>query len=235
MLEGDGRSQGGGVPPFLRRCTAILILPCLWDGSRREGPELQPSAWRHQAATAPACRPSLRAPLAAPSPDDNTDVRRIQRWTATPPYRHGVPGPEARGFGVHQRMGCKAAAPSARAVAADVGVGHLLATRTGRRRTRRVTSITRGRGGRQGCIGTAQNRFDRRSEEEAEAVGGGYCRLQMPLKPALAVRGTVAGHRPGALERGGGGAADLPVHPRGAPLVWKHHWACTLCTLQATA
>ena len=33
-----------------------------------------------------------------------------------------------------------------------------------------------------------------------------YCRLQMPWKPALGVRGTVAGHRLGALEVGGGGA-----------------------------
>ena len=50
-----------------------------------------------------------------------------------------------------------------------------------------------------------QQRLDRRVEEVATAVGGGYCRLQMPLKPALGVRGTVAGHRLGALEGGGGG------------------------------
>ena len=43
-----------------------------------------------------------------------------------------------------------------------------------------------------------------RLEEVAKAVGGGYCRLQMPLKPALGVRGTVAGHRLGALEGVGG-------------------------------
>ena len=48
-----------------------------------------------------------------------------------------------------------------------------------------------------------QRRLGRRLEEVAKAVGGGYCRLQMPLKPALGVRGTVAGHRLGAL----------PVHP----------------------
>ena len=41
-------------------------------------------------------------------------------------------------------------------------------------------------------------------EAVAEAVGGGYCRLQMPLRLTLGVRGTVAGHRLGALERGGG-------------------------------
>ena len=38
-----------------------------------------------------------------------------------------------------------------------------------------------------------RKRFDRRLEEVAKAVGGGYCRLQMPLKLALGVRGTVAG------------------------------------------
>ena len=49
-----------------------------------------------------------------------------------------------------------------------------------------------------------QRRLDRRLEEVAKAVGGGYCRLQMPLKLALGVRETVAGHRLGALEGGGG-------------------------------
>ena len=49
-----------------------------------------------------------------------------------------------------------------------------------------------------------QRRLGRRLEEVAKAVGGGYCRLQMPLKPALGVKETVAGHRPGALEGWGG-------------------------------
>ena len=44
-----------------------------------------------------------------------------------------------------------------------------------------------------------KKRLDRRLEEGAKAVGGGYCRLRMPLKLALGVRGTVAGHRLGAL------------------------------------
>ena len=52
----------------------------------------------------------------------------------------------------------------------------------------------------------------RRLEEVAEAVAGGYCRLQMLLKPALAVRGTVAGHRQGTVE-GGGYPPPLPMHP----------------------
>ena len=49
----------------------------------------------------------------------------------------------------------------------------------------------------------------RRLQEAAKAVGGGYCRLQMPLKLALAVRGTVAGHRLGPLE------GPLPMRPWG--------------------
>ena len=55
-------------------------------------------------------------------------------------------------------------------------------------------------------------RLRRRLEEVAKAVEGGYCRLQMPLKPALAVRGTLAGHRLGALE-GGGLHPPIPKHP----------------------
>ena len=50
-----------------------------------------------------------------------------------------------------------------------------------------------------------QKRLGRRLEEVAAAVGGGYCRLQMPLSLALGVRETAAGHRLGALERVGGG------------------------------
>ena len=72
---------------------------------------------------------------------------------------------------------------------------------------------------RQGCIGREgkgpqrrpQERLDRRLEEVAEAVWGGYCRLHVPLKLALGVRGTVAGRRLGALE--GGGPPPLPMHP----------------------
>ena len=42
-------------------------------------------------------------------------------------------------------------------------------------------------------------------EAVGQAVGGGYCRLQMPLQLALAVRETVTGSELGALEGGGGG------------------------------
>ena len=49
-------------------------------------------------------------------------------------------------------------------------------------------------------------------EAVRQAVGGGcgcgYRRLQMPLKLALTVRKTVAGHRLGGLKGGGGGVAQ---------------------------
>ena len=61
--------------------------------------------------------------------------------------------------------------------------------------------------------GGTQRRLDRRLEEVAKAVGGGYCQLQMPLRLALGVRGTVAVHRLGALERGGGYLLPHSVHP----------------------
>ena len=49
-----------------------------------------------------------------------------------------------------------------------------------------------------------QKQLGRRLEEVTKAVGGGYCRLQIPLRLALAVRETVAGQRLGALEGAGG-------------------------------
>ena len=45
-----------------------------------------------------------------------------------------------------------------------------------------------------------QKPLGRRLGEVAKAVGGGYCRLRMPLQLALGVRETVAGRRLGALE-----------------------------------
>ena len=55
-----------------------------------------------------------------------------------------------------------------------------------------------------------QKRFNWRLEEVAKAVGGGCCRLQMPLGLALAVRETVAGHRLSApWSIGGGGGATF--------------------------
>ena len=68
-----------------------------------------------------------------------------------------------------------------------------------------------------------QRRLGRRLEEVAKAVGGGYCRLQMPLKPALADRETAAGRWLGGLEAGGGGSppsnASLPLPSWGHPLL----------------
>ena len=60
-----------------------------------------------------------------------------------------------------------------------------------------------------------QKPLDRRLEVVAEAVGGGYYRLQMPLRLALAARETVAGHRLGALERGGGVPPPFQCIPGG--------------------
>ena len=48
-----------------------------------------------------------------------------------------------------------------------------------------------------------QRWLDRRLEEVAKAVEGGYCRLQIQLNPALAVKEPVAGHRLGTREGGG--------------------------------
>ena len=48
----------------------------------------------------------------------------------------------------------------------------------------------------------SQKQLGRRLEEVAKADGGGYCRLQLPLKLTFGVRETVAGHRLGALEGG---------------------------------
>ena len=53
-----------------------------------------------------------------------------------------------------------------------------------------------------------QRRLGRRWEGVAKAVGGGYCRLSMPLRLARAVSETLAGHRLGAPE--GGGAYHPP-------------------------
>ena len=57
-----------------------------------------------------------------------------------------------------------------------------------------------------------QKRLNSRLEEVVKAVGGGNCRLQMSLKLAPAVRETVAGHRLGTLEGGGGVPLCLPMH-----------------------
>ena len=65
-----------------------------------------------------------------------------------------------------------------------------------------------------GGTGGPQRRLGRRLEEVADAVGGGYCRLQMPLQWALAAWGKVAGRWLGALE-GGGVPPPLLTHPWG--------------------
>ena len=66
-----------------------------------------------------------------------------------------------------------------------------------------------------------QKRLDRRLEGVAKAVGGGYCRLQMPLKLALGVGETAAGRRLGALEGGGVLPPPLPMHTCPSPVAPK--------------
>ena len=74
-----------------------------------------------------------------------------------------------------------------------------------------------------------QKRLDRRLEEVAKAVGGGYCRLQMPLKLALGVGETVAGHRLGGLEGGGGGFQCISAPPPPAPHAPRPRPLALLC------
>ena len=83
-----------------------------------------------------------------------------------------------------------------------------------------LRSESGGGGGRDGLEGEGPQRrppkrLGRRLEEVSKAVGGGYCRLQMPLKRALGVKETVAGHRLGAREAGGGAPPPLPIRPEG--------------------
>ena len=89
-----------------------------------------------------------------------------------------------------------------------------------------------GGGGREALEGKGpqrwpQQRLGRRSEEVAEAVGGGYCWLQMPLRLALGVGVTVAGHRQGAL-KGGVVPPPLPMHPWGGGTCEQRHGSPTL-------
>ena len=89
----------------------------------------------------------------------------------------------------------------------------------------RSVSNAGGRGRGAGGGGQGVFRRDRTSEAAPEAVRsavgggskavrGGFCQLQMPLKLAVAVRETVAGHRLGAL-KGGGVPPPFPMHPWG--------------------
>ena len=68
-----------------------------------------------------------------------------------------------------------------------------------------------------------ERRLGRRLEEDAKAVGGGYCRLQMPLTLALGMGGTAAGRRLGALEGGGGGGRQIRECEWIGPL-YTHFW-----------
>ena len=87
-----------------------------------------------------------------------------------------------------------------------------------------VPAWERGLPYRQGCI-RRQGASEVAPAAGRQAVGGGYCRLQMPLKPALGVRGTVAGHRLSALE---GPPSDASLHTGPVGVLvgtsWWAHW-----------
>ena len=70
--------------------------------------------------------------------------------------------------------------------------------------------------------GRGRGRLGRRLKEVAKAVGGGYRRLQMPLRLAPGVRGTVAGHRPPSR------APGTPP-PSNASLVGGFYLQCLVC------
>ena len=72
-------------------------------------------------------------------------------------------------------------------------------------------SVQRAQRQQQGCIRRG-GASEAAPEAVRQAVGGSCQWLQMPLKPALAVRGTGAGHRLGALEGGGGGGGSPPTN-----------------------
>ena len=69
--------------------------------------------------------------------------------------------------------------------------------------------------------------MDRRFEDVAKAVGGGYCRLPMPMKLALAARETVTGHRLGGLEGGGGYLPPFQCIPAPPPRPGLVGWGPT--------
>ena len=68
----------------------------------------------------------------------------------------------------------------------------------------------------------SKKRLDRRLGEVAKAVGGGYCRLQMPLKLALGVREQWLGVGWAPWE-GGEVPPPLPMHPWEQPLCPTPH------------
>ena len=80
-----------------------------------------------------------------------------------------------------------------------------------------------------------QKRLDRRLEEVAKAVGGGYCRLQMPLSLAFGVTETAAGHRLGALEGGGGTCPPPSNTPLPVPTHRRRIWLSAARSSSSTA
>ena len=77
--------------------------------------------------------------------------------------------------------------------------------------THLCVQLGRGGGSRDALEGKGPQRWPlRRLDRRLGAVGGGYCRLQMPVERAIAVRETVAGCRLGALF-GGAPSSQAPL------------------------
>ena len=76
----------------------------------------------------------------------------------------------------------------------------------------------------QGSQRRLQKRSDRRLEEVAKAVGGGYCRLQMPLKLALAIGGQWLGIGWAPSRRRGGGVTSSPSNALLGPGLVVYGW-----------
>ena len=85
-----------------------------------------------------------------------------------------------------------------------------------------IRDASEGKGSQRG----PQRRLGRRLEGVTKAVEGGCCRLQMPLRLALGVRGTVAGHRLGALEGGWWGLLPFQCIPGPDALPCHEAMAC---------
>ena len=172
---GGVRGSGGGTPPLLLRCTAILILALRGGGGTRT----PPWPFEHR----PVFRVHLLLVVAdegarAEGEGDGDDAAvvevgaapAVREGEADQPHRNEERGQVVRGL----------IALAQHDDAAEEG----------------PRMQTEGEGPQR----RARQRLGRRSEAVAKAVGGGYCRLQMPLRLALGAREAVSGHRLGALE-----------------------------------
>ena len=156
----------------------------------------------------------------APVPRFCGPFRQVSQLLGQPNYTRPMPR-WTPGCGQRLRIGYLVCVLDPRArLTSRCCTGHTIASRSpsqGRAASGLKWGVGAGAGGRdiegKGPQRRPQKRLDRRLEEVAEAVGGGYCRLQMPMKLALAARETVAGHR---LEGGGGGSPPSNASRRGS-------------------